>query len=242
MTEIPLLKPEDVELRVSQLQSTQYGTYCTLLCYKDARCDQRYLDAVFGPMNWQRSHQLINNSLFCTVEVYDAEKGIWVKKQDVGLGSNTEAVKGECSDSFKRACFNWGIGRELYQAPNIRFKLDDKEVTTGSKGQPKTYSRFQVSTMVFDRDLNRFTEFTVVDDKGNVRFSLDQPAAQVIPQPKISAPTPSKPILQQSAGMSALNTMCADCGAEIKSQRVADFSIKRFHRPLCYSCQQHQAA
>lgn len=240
--EIPLLKPEDVELRVSQLQTTQNGTYCSLLCYKDARCDQRYLDAVFGPMNWQRSHQLINNSLFCTVEVYDAEKGIWVKKQDVGSESNTEAVKGECSDSFKRACFNWGIGRELYQAPNIRFKLDDKEVTTGSKGQPKTYSRFQVSTMVFDRDLNRFTEFTVVDDKGNIRFSLERSEVQAIHQLRIPASTQIKLMPQQSAGMPALNTMCADCGAEIKSQRVADFSIKRFHRPLCYSCQQHQAA
>ena len=242
MTEIPLLKPEDVELRAAQLTTTQYGTYCTLLCYKDARCDQRYLDTVFGPMNWQRSHQLINNSLFCTVEIYDADKGMWIRKQDVGSESNTEAVKGECSDSFKRACFNWGIGRELYQAPNIRFKLDDKEVTIGANGKPKTYTRFHVDTMVFDRELNRFTEFTVVDDKGNIRFSLEKSEVQAMPQPKISVQTPAKPMPQQSAGMSALNTMCADCGAEIKSQRVADFSIKRFKRPLCYSCQQRQAA
>lgn len=242
MTEIPLLKPEDVELRVNLLTTTQYGTYCTLLCYKDARCDQRYLDAVFGPMNWQRSHQLINGSLFCTVEVYDDDKGIWVKKQDVGSESNTEAVKGECSDSFKRACFNWGIGRELYQAPNIFFKLDDNEVTMGTNSKPKTYARFHVVTMVFDRELNKFTEFTVADDKGNIRFSLEKSVAQVIPQPKISASTQTKPILQQPAGVPAFNTMCADCGAEIKSQRVADFSIKRFHRPLCYTCQQHQAA
>ena len=242
MKEIPLLKPEDVELRVVQLQSTQYGTYCTLLCYKDARCDQRYLDTVFGPMNWQRTHQQINNNLFCTVEIYDAVKGMGIKKQDVGSESNTEAIKGECSDSFKRACFNWGIGRELYQAPNIRFKLDDKEVAMGANGKPKTYARFRVGTMVFDRELNRFTEFTVVDDKGTIRFSLEKSEVQAVQELKISVSTQTKPAPQPSTGMPALNTMCADCGAEIKSQRVAEFSIKRFHRPLCYSCQQRQAA
>ena len=32
---------------------------------------------------------------------------------------NTEPEKGEASDSFKRACVNWGIGRELYTSPFI---------------------------------------------------------------------------------------------------------------------------
>lgn len=49
---IPLLTPNDVELRVSQIQQTSYGIYVTLLCYKDARCDMRILDSVYGPMNW----------------------------------------------------------------------------------------------------------------------------------------------------------------------------------------------
>ena len=56
---IPLLTPNDVELRVSQIQQTSYGTYVTLLCYKDARCDMRILDSVYGPMNWQSSHEMI---------------------------------------------------------------------------------------------------------------------------------------------------------------------------------------
>lgn len=237
MKEIPLLKPEDVELRVAQLQTTQYGTYCTLLCYKDARCDQRYLDAVFGPMNWQRSHQLINNSLFCTVEIYDADKGIWIKKQDVGSESNTEAVKGECSDSFKRACFNWGIGRELYDAPTIRVKLDDSELQVGTNGKPKTYTKFKVDSLCYNRDKHCFTEFKIVDGKGNLRFSLDeglkiQPVETTIAKLPAKGATTSKHDTEN-----LLETMCADCGAIIKSQKIVAFSRAKWHRPLCFSCQ-----
>ena len=133
---IPLLTPNDVELRVSQIQQTSYGTYVTLLCYKDARCDMRILDSVYGPMNWQRSHEMIGGNLFCTISIWDKEKQQWISKQDVGVESNTEATKGQASDAEKRAAFNWGIGRELYNAPNIRFKLNENEVFVGSNGKP----------------------------------------------------------------------------------------------------------
>lgn len=73
----------------------------------DAHCRIRALDR-------QRSHELINGNLFCTVSVWDTDKGVWVNKQDVGTESNTEKEKGQASDAFKRAAFNWGIGRELY--------------------------------------------------------------------------------------------------------------------------------
>ena len=91
----------------------------SLLLYKDARVDQNILDEVVGPMNWSRSHQLIGDRLYCTVSIRDGETGEWVAKQDVGTESYTEKEKGQASDSFKRACFNWGIGRELYTAPFI---------------------------------------------------------------------------------------------------------------------------
>ena len=58
---------------------------------------------------WQRSHEIIDGRLYCTVSIWDEKKGIWVSKQDVGTESNTEKEKGQASDSFKRACFNWGM-------------------------------------------------------------------------------------------------------------------------------------
>lgn len=89
----------------------------TLLLYKDARCDMNILDETVGAFNWQRSHSRDNAN--CTVSIWDEEKKQWISKEDTGTESNTEAEKGLASDSFKRACFNWGIGRELYTAPFI---------------------------------------------------------------------------------------------------------------------------
>ena len=238
---IPLLTPADVQLRVAQLQTTSYGTYATLLCYKDSRVDMKILDEIYGPLNWKKEHLMIGDNIFCTISIYDPEKKEWIPKTDVGTESNTEATKGAVSDSMKRASVLWGIGRELYQAPFIRFKLHDNEVSMGTNGKPKTYARFAVGRMTYDKEKNAFTEFTVIDAEGNVRFSLEKSEVKSVPAPKhITAPIP-EPEPKQPVGV-FLNSVCHDCGAEIKSQRVADFSRKRWGKPLCYSCQQRQAA
>ncbi|MCX4320760.1 MAG: hypothetical protein OSJ44_13740 [Lachnospiraceae bacterium] len=112
---IRLLKADEIECRVSTVNEKGVS----LLLYKDARVDQKILDETFGIFGWKRSHQCIDGNLYCTVEVFDKEKGEWVSKQDVGTVGHTEKEKSQASDSFKRACFNWGIGRELYTAPFI---------------------------------------------------------------------------------------------------------------------------
>ena len=170
--EIPLLRACDVELRAAQTRKNSYGAYITLLVYKDARVDMRILDKVFGPLNWQRHHKEINGRLYCTISVWDDEHARWIEKEDVGTESNTEAVKGESSDSFKRAGFCWGIGRELYDAPNISFKLMDDEYTE-KQGKIACYAKFRVAEMEYDRERGEFIKFTVVDKNGNVRFKLN---------------------------------------------------------------------
>lgn len=112
---IRLLKANEIECRVSLVKENGIS----LLLYKDARVDQRILDETFGLFGWKRSHQCIDGNLYCTVEIYDKETGTWVAKQDVGTTGYAEKEKSQASDSFKRACFNWGIGRELYSAPFI---------------------------------------------------------------------------------------------------------------------------
>ena len=109
------LKSNEIECRVSMVNAKGV----TLLLYKDARVDQRILDETFGAFGWKRTHQCIDGSLYCTVEIRDSKTGEWVAKQDVGTTGYTEKEKSQASDSFKRACFNWGIGRELYTAPFI---------------------------------------------------------------------------------------------------------------------------
>lgn len=120
------LNADEIEVRVQSVK--QNGVI--LLLYKNARCDMNILDETVGAANWQREHYECKGNLFCRVGInvnFDKpdkpERYIW--KSDCGVESNTEAQKGEASDSFKRACFNWGIGRELYTSPFIWVKAED---------------------------------------------------------------------------------------------------------------------
>ena len=115
---------EDIDFRV---QSINKGGYATILAYKDARVDMNRLDAAVGPLGWQRKHELIDGKMFCHVGIYNPQTNEWVWKSDVGTENVTEKEKSIVSDSMKRSCFNWGIGRELYDYPVISIKLIEKE-------------------------------------------------------------------------------------------------------------------
>ena len=77
---IRLLTANEIECRVQTVKNNG----CSVLLYKDARCDMRILDETFGVLGWQRTHELINGNLFCNVSVWDQDKGFWIVKQDVG--------------------------------------------------------------------------------------------------------------------------------------------------------------
>ena len=63
---IPLLTEQDIDCRVQSVSKAKTGRVgAVLLLYKDARVDMRILDQVFGPGNWQRTHEVINGNLFC---------------------------------------------------------------------------------------------------------------------------------------------------------------------------------
>lgn len=113
------LRADEIECRVAQAK--QNGV--SLLLYKDARADMTILDETVGAHNWMRQHTRENAN--CIVSIWDEKKQQWISKEDTGTESNTEKEKGLASDSFKRACFNWGIGRELYTAPFIWIKSED---------------------------------------------------------------------------------------------------------------------
>lgn len=115
------LRADEIDCRIAQVKKD--GSGLSLLLYKDARCDQNILDEVVGPYNWKREHTRDNKN--CIVSIWDEKKAQWIGKEDTGTESNTEREKGLASDSFKRACFNWGIGRELYTAPFIWINKGD---------------------------------------------------------------------------------------------------------------------
>jgi hypothetical protein len=128
----PLLTADDIELRVGTVG--EKGV--TLLLYKNARVDQNILDKTVGPMNWGRDHKELKGVMYCGVSIWDVEKCQWVTKWDAGIESNEQSQKGEASDSFKRACVNWGIGRELYTAPWIFLPVKTVEAGKKSNGKP----------------------------------------------------------------------------------------------------------
>jgi hypothetical protein len=175
--EFRTLHADEIECRVAQNGTT----WAMLLLYKDARVDQRLLDEVVGPTNWKRSHQLVGNNLYCTVSIFDEEKKQWVDKQDVGTESFTEKEKGQASDSFKRACFNWGIGRELYTAPTVFVKLTGDDFNQ----KQKIKTRFRVAKIGYDDNRN-INQLTVVDDNGVVRFDWDK-SSKTKQTPKLPA-------------------------------------------------------
>lgn len=141
----PLTKDE-IDCRVATCNENGVS----LLLYKDARVDQNILDETFGIFGWQRSHQLIDGNLYCTVSVRNPETGEWIHKQDVGKESNAEKEKGQASDSFKRACFNLGIGRELYTAPFIWIPKEMVTIKKDNKGKNTTYDKFSVRSITID--------------------------------------------------------------------------------------------
>lgn len=164
MVEIRKLTANEIEARVSTL--SEKGA--SLLLYKDARVDQKILDEVFGIYGWQRTHQLIGDRLYCTIEIWDDEKKQWVAKQDVGTESNTEKEKGQASDSFKRAGFNVGIGRELYTAPFIWVPADKIAISkkTDYTGKERLYTndKFEVAEIGYD-DNGEINKLKIVNEK-----------------------------------------------------------------------------
>ena len=195
------LTAEEIDCRVSQVNNSGLS----LLLYKDARCDMNILDETVGSYNWQRSHSRDNAN--CTVSIWDDDKKQWISKEDVGTESNTEAEKGLASDSFKRACFNWGIGRELYTAPFIWIENGDFNLKE-KNGKPACYDKFEVQDItikdkkiiglsIYNRTLRRtvytFGKTSTKKEKAEPVAPMKQEKQQAV---ATSGSAPEKPISQ----------------------------------------------
>lgn len=225
MNRFRLLRADEIDCRVSTISDKGL----TLLLYKDARCDMNILDETVGPFCWQRYHSRENAN--CTVSIYDPDKKEWVSKEDTGTESNTEAQKGLASDSFKRACFNWGIGRELYTAPFIWIGSDKCTIEQGRNGKPTCYDRFEVERISYN-ERQEIDGLAIINTKTRKRVFSWQKGQNV-----------NMPADEPKATQSASTTVkkdfvptCANCGKEI-DERVHDYSVKKYGKPLCRTCQ-----
>lgn len=159
------LKASEIDIRIGTVVD---GLGCSLLLYQNARCGMDILDEVVGAENWQREHYEVKGNMFCRVGIKCGTEWVW--KSDCGTESQTEKQKGEASDSFKRACVNWGIGRELYTAPFIWVPLDKFDFENGKikKSVQKKINKFKVSRI--DYDCSDIMELVIVDGEGSVVF------------------------------------------------------------------------
>ena len=158
MKEFRTLTADEIEVRVGSVGKGK----ASLLLYKDARCDMNMLDETVGPLNWQRHHSRDNAN--CIVSIWDDEKKQWIEKEDTGTESNTEREKGLASDSFKRACVNLGIGRELYTSPRITINCET--VPDGNRHKLKNPWQFygcKVASIKYD-DRRQITQLTIKKD------------------------------------------------------------------------------
>lgn len=171
------LKASEIDCRIQSIGQNKTGAVgTTILLYKDARVDMNILDETVGAMNWQREHSVVNGNLYCTISIWDEVKEQWISKSDVGTESNTEKEKGQASDSFKRAGFNWGIGRELYSAPFVYIQLDKSEYIERN-GKLTSNAKFKVKDIAYDESRN-IVRLVVVDSKGKVRYTFGENTQQ----------------------------------------------------------------
>lgn len=230
LTEAPKFRPlraDEIEVRTARVfpQGAQF------LLYKDARCDMNILDEVVKPENWQRKHYEMKGNLFCSVGIKINDEWVW--KDDAGAESNMSKEKGEASDSFKRACFNWGIGRELYTSPFIWINRNKLKIEKSNNGIEQVKDKLHVS--IIKAVEGKIIKLQIKTDKDVVVFSQGLSGEEI--KETVEKEKPAVEEIQK----------CDDCGLFIKGftdkkniywppKKAIDFSQKNYGKKLCQKC------
>lgn len=215
-----LLTADEIECRVGQ-GGNNNASWCSVLLYKDARCDMKRLDEVFGTNGWQREHTIVGNCVVCTISIWDEENNQWVRKMDVGTAAKTEPEKSIFSDSFKRAATNVGIGRELYTSPKIFIRLNPDYDYKNNRLK----STFRVAMIGYSKD-RKINKLVIVDQNNNPRYfygitndeynewlSKQKNVTEISPQPDDTPQQQQNP----TTGDSALDAKLSQAITQIKN-------------------------
>lgn len=233
--EFRTLKPNEIEIRAARCNEKG----AQFLLYKDARVDMNILDETVGPERWQRRHNEHNGNLFCEVGI-KTEGGEWIWKEDAGAESNTEAEKGHASDSFKRACVNWGIGRELYTSPHIWISGCTEEYNKRYVLK-RDVMNLKVDDIKYDENRN-IIALTISNGNGIVYRMGDKPPKQpennAKPASGINTATTAK--TSPAANLAGESHVCVKCGSPI-NDKVYNYSLKYYRKALCMNCQKDES-
>lgn len=216
------LRADEIDVRVASISEKGLS----LLLYKDARCDMNILDETVGEENWQRDHKELKGNIYCAIGIWSEQKSIWIWKWDCGSESYTEKEKGEASDSFKRAGFNWGIGRELYTAPFIWVPSDMAKIERNNSGKLVCKEYFKVSRIEI---VNKKITKLEIKAKNKVVFTYGYKVINKAPEIEESAPA----VICPECGIQILNT-------PVRSGKVLSPSQVIEHWGMCDKCYKEQ--
>lgn len=111
----------DIEWRAQSTGQKDNKPWIRVLAYIDNRAIMTRLDDVCGPEHWRNEYRQgpSDGSILCGLSIRvvldeGLPYGEWVTKWDGAENTDIEAVKGGLSSAMKRAAYQWGIGRYLY--------------------------------------------------------------------------------------------------------------------------------
>ena len=172
---------DEIEWRVGSTNKEK--TKGLALAYVTNRAIQKRLDLVFGALNWQNLFSTWKDkSQLCGISVWDEDKKQWITKWDGSDDSATEAIKGGLSDSMKRAAYQWGIGRYLYEMPQIWVKFDEYKHLSEI---PKIPNHLLPIGFKYPENYNSST-----DEKESKKETLFEKLTKFLTENKITSTTP----------------------------------------------------
>lgn len=165
------LTADEIDFRVGTV-IVKNKAWATILAYKDARVDMNVLDDAVGSENWQIKFREEKECIVASLGI--KIDGEWVWKEGNGVNTDFEAAKGGYSDSQKRAGFQWGIGRSLYNFPQIFIELKPDEYNeTTKKATNKLRPKDWNWDITYEKDA--VVKLIATDTKtGEVRFKYEK--------------------------------------------------------------------
>ena len=105
---------------------------------------------------------------------------------DVGAPSYSEPLKGACSDSFKRAATNLGIGRELYTSPFIWIPREKVQMKKNKDGKETVKDTFKVQSITYDEEKRSIVGLVLINQDEVVVFQYMEASEHRKTQVKIT--------------------------------------------------------
>lgn len=106
----------EIEWRCQKAGIKNERTWAQVVPYITSRAIYSRLDDVIGPDLWQTTYRETNvggeDGFICGIGI--CIEGTWIWKHNGAGCGDQSPIKAGCSNSFKRAAVEWGIGRYLY--------------------------------------------------------------------------------------------------------------------------------